>query len=624
MPGRIRGFCERLARDSRGNAVAIITAGLFPLMAAIGGGVDLTRAYMAEARLSQTCDAAALAGRKVMRETANDTGLGTTTYSIDSAGYQEINKFVAYNFPVGMFDTNGVTVTDNIAPDGELQLTLQTNVPSTIGRIVGVQSMPITVDCAAKRSGVNVDVAIAVDVTGSMGWTLDGSSSCSGSDCRITELQDALHSFLGVMDELRDQVAVGGQRVRVSIIPYNTTANIGRLLHDDDPTYIDDSGVYYATNNLGTFTTSTQVVCVEWFWWFCTRSETQTTTTWAQDGADIGEVGLDLSDFVAKGVANGLHPLDPLGYVDDNPYEWRGCVEMRTTVTDKPSQAGWVLADAYDVNGLEPGGGVPAWQPFFNVPQSGNTYGQPTGSQVDYGIAANDIWNFTPSTTATAATASRVPYNFNSAGAVTGGNTANGTYQGDRMGTDGPNKTCPDSVIPLDEWTQADLSDPSGASAAYVQNLQVRGSTYHDVGMYWALELLSTSAPFANQDNFAGLAVNKYVIFMTDGDLAPRPDIYTAFGIEESPTSQNNHTITSGNSINEHRERFELLCSTAKANSIEIYTIAFSSSITATDRTSLQGCASSPEHYKPASAAGELEAAFTSIAQNIGYLRVSQ
>ncbi|MBZ6378504.1 hypothetical protein B5C34_12550 [Pacificimonas flava] len=610
--GRKIGFCERLARDQRGNALTLVTAGLFPVLAAIGGGVDLTRAYMAEARLSQTCDAAALAGRKVMRETANDSGLGTTTYDIDQAGYQEIAKFISYNFPDGTFDTEPVQMTDDIAADGELQLSLATEVPTTIGRIVGVDSIPISVDCAAKRSGVNVDVVVVADVTGSMGNSLDN-SSCT-DDCRIDELRGAVHSFLGVMDELRDQVAVGGQRVRVGFVPYNTVVNIGRALQAEELAtgydYIDTDAVYYAdgedTNYYG-----------ESCFFYCESG-------WISTGTELGEVTLDLSEFVDSVADKGFNPLMP-GFVDDNPYEWRGCVEMRQTVTDVPGSEDWVQADAYDINGLAPDGvSVPGWQPYFVLPRGSSRYGQPTSSQVDYTLAANDIWNFSLDAIRT----DRVPYVRSTSWlgiqtGINGSNVSNSSYQNNRLGSRGPNEGCPDPVIPLGEWTQANLSDPEGGDG-YLQTLQVGGNTYHDVGMYWAAEMLSEGRPFDNLDNFNGLAINKYIVFMTDGTLQPSTGNYTAWGIEDKPTSQSNHTRTSGNAKTEHRERFKLLCGIAKAQSIEIYTIAFSTGIASADKKALRSCASSDEHYKEADEAGELEAAFTSIAQNIGYLRVSQ
>jgi hypothetical protein len=82
------GFLARLFRDRRGNTLAIVGAAMVPLAAMIGSGVDMSRAYMAKTRLQSACDAAALAGRRVM---ANDT-LGTNVEP-------EARRFFHFNFP---------------------------------------------------------------------------------------------------------------------------------------------------------------------------------------------------------------------------------------------------------------------------------------------------------------------------------------------------------------------------------------------------------------------------------------------------------------------------------------------------------------------------------------------
>ena len=92
--GRGGGFLSRLARDSRGNTLAIVGAALIPLAAMIGSGVDMSRAYMAKTRLQTACDAAALAGRRVMQ---NDTLNQTVT--------DEATRFFNYNFNQGQYGT---------------------------------------------------------------------------------------------------------------------------------------------------------------------------------------------------------------------------------------------------------------------------------------------------------------------------------------------------------------------------------------------------------------------------------------------------------------------------------------------------------------------------------------
>ena len=61
-----RSFLSRLARDRRGNTLAMMAALLIPLLAMVGSGVDMARTYMAKAKLQTACDSAATAARRVM------------------------------------------------------------------------------------------------------------------------------------------------------------------------------------------------------------------------------------------------------------------------------------------------------------------------------------------------------------------------------------------------------------------------------------------------------------------------------------------------------------------------------------------------------------------------------
>ena len=61
-----RTWLATLARDTRGNTIAIIAASIIPLAGMVGGGVDISRMYIVKTRLQHACDAGALAGRKMM------------------------------------------------------------------------------------------------------------------------------------------------------------------------------------------------------------------------------------------------------------------------------------------------------------------------------------------------------------------------------------------------------------------------------------------------------------------------------------------------------------------------------------------------------------------------------
>src|SRR5215210_7774649 len=95
---RLSGWLARLARDQKGNTLAMVGAALLPLSAMIGSGVDMSRAYMAKHRLQAACDSAALAGRRAM---VNDTLTSTVT--------SEATKFFNFNFPQGTYGTQSFT-----------------------------------------------------------------------------------------------------------------------------------------------------------------------------------------------------------------------------------------------------------------------------------------------------------------------------------------------------------------------------------------------------------------------------------------------------------------------------------------------------------------------------------
>jgi Flp pilus assembly protein TadG len=52
---RAVGLLGRLARDRKGNTIALIAASTAPLLALIGGGIDMSRGYLAQTRLTPAC-----------------------------------------------------------------------------------------------------------------------------------------------------------------------------------------------------------------------------------------------------------------------------------------------------------------------------------------------------------------------------------------------------------------------------------------------------------------------------------------------------------------------------------------------------------------------------------------
>ena len=64
-----------LLRDRAGNTLAIVAAAIAPLLAMVGGGIDMGRSYLSESRLQSACDAGVLAARKKLGSAVVADGL---------------------------------------------------------------------------------------------------------------------------------------------------------------------------------------------------------------------------------------------------------------------------------------------------------------------------------------------------------------------------------------------------------------------------------------------------------------------------------------------------------------------------------------------------------------------
>src|SRR3546814_1661680 len=97
---RFRQGARKLLRDQRGNAMFLTAAAVVPLIGFVGSAVDIGRAYMAELRLQQACDAGVLAGRRAM---------AGGTY--DSVAQAEADKMFNFNYPTDSYGSHDVGFT---------------------------------------------------------------------------------------------------------------------------------------------------------------------------------------------------------------------------------------------------------------------------------------------------------------------------------------------------------------------------------------------------------------------------------------------------------------------------------------------------------------------------------
>jgi len=209
---------SRLARDRGGNTLMIVAFSIVPLLAMVGGGIDMGRAYLTETRLQQACDAGVLAARKQL---GSQVALaGAVPASVQQMG----DSFFNINFQAGDYGSTdrafAMTLENDYAITGQASAT----VPTTVMRFFSFESIPVAANCRAELSFPNTDVMMVLDVTGSMNETLPGDSRS-----KIASLRDVVTSFHTQLEAAKK----GGSRIRYGFLTYSTNVNAGGLLQAD-------------------------------------------------------------------------------------------------------------------------------------------------------------------------------------------------------------------------------------------------------------------------------------------------------------------------------------------------------------------------------------------------------
>jgi Flp pilus assembly protein TadG len=284
------GFLSRLLRNQAGNTLAIVAAALIPLAGMIGGGLDISRGYLAKTRLQQACDAGVLAGRKVMASTG----------VISTGVTAEVQKYVNFNYPSGYLGSVSPTVTPTLGANDQIQLTISTTVPTVVMRLFKKDTIAISATCSARNDYTNIDIVLVLDVTGSMActpskatnacntyWSLNHGKTGTAADTgkkylytteeksgsvnvsRIEALRNSLANLQTQMATIETQFNTASEasrkRVRWAIVPFDQMVNAGfskdaagTTLYSRNPTWFNTTGTYQSGSKTSTRQTIAQ------------------------------------------------------------------------------------------------------------------------------------------------------------------------------------------------------------------------------------------------------------------------------------------------------------------------------------------------------------------------------
>jgi Flp pilus assembly protein TadG len=256
---KLNGFLSRLRRDQAGNVIAIVGASIIPMIAIIGGSVDISRGYMVKVRLQQACDAGALGGRQAVGEGVFDSAAATRAQAMFKA-----------NFPANYQGSKQTTFTPS-SPDGGVTVigTATTKMPTVMmglfkddDTISGLktQHIELTANCNARMEVSNSDIMMVLDTTGSMAcpnnfnkaeceaWFVTNGATAvperdaiAGANSRMSAMRTATTNFATILNAAADGNAPNAPnrpRIRFGFVPYTMAVNTGRLLLAANPNYI--------------------------------------------------------------------------------------------------------------------------------------------------------------------------------------------------------------------------------------------------------------------------------------------------------------------------------------------------------------------------------------------------
>ena len=672
---------QELRSNTAGNTLAMAGMALFPLTAMIGGGVDVSRIYLVQTRLQQACDAGALAGRRQMAGgnwNANNNAANTAAQNMFRANF-DTNAYGSYDANTA-FTENAGTVT------GTATVKLDMAVMQMFGYDTKTVAVECDASMAIPNTDVMfvLDTTGSMNCPDTGTSYCGNNGNVEAWNARIRGLRSAVKCFYETLAKRNSDEDCGSTpsagsentaHLRFGFVPYSTNVNVGKLLPNDfladNWTYQSREAVTRLENVVVDYTPGTPYVYSNEFYYQGYWSSNSTVEThynvWNSNECDSlqpedydelsGNEGakFDQESWTSGGNRITRWYTDETGtrYDYNTSYSsWRDrcTIRLRTRTlvhtreyrqVDSPVYEQQQVFSHYDykpvtfnISGLKAGGS--SWKDSLDLPV-GNQ-GLDTGVRWDGCIEERQTvrtTNFDPIPTAA--------YDLDIDLMPTTGNPATqwgplldqavwGRYGGyyntqttDTVSTTNNlsrnfSYTCANEARKLQRWDNPDDFD------SYLDNLDAIGSTYHDIGLIWGARLLSPTGIFASENATTenGGAIDRHLIFMTDGDTVTDSSQYTSYGVEwyDRRRTSANSAPSNSDLTSQVNSRFLAMCRAIKNKNITLWVVSFGNGVSSSSITNLQNCATSGKFYN-ASNSAELLNNFRTIANDISQLRLT-
>lgn len=596
---------RRLLGD-RGGAVAIyFVLTMIPLMVAVGAAVDISRAYVVKQRLCYALDAAGLA-------------VGSSNGTPEQLNGVLVSFFNA-NYPTAEI---GVPATPSLSIVGSvITVAAEATVDTTLMKVVGVGST--TVGCSAEitKSSQSIEVAMVLDITGSMAGT------------RIADLKVAASDLV----DLVVQDVQTPHYTKMALVPYSNGVNVGEhaaSVRGAVPAAKAVTNIAWfkaSAKNISGATRANPVVVTSTGHGFVTGDIVRITgvsgmtqlnnnvytvgTTTANTFQLSGVNGTGFNNYSSGGQARPCHTTGcaPVVTATNHGFNTNDRVRLTdvvgtTQVNDTTYQITRLTSDTFALAGISP------FSPtaFSNYTSGGNAWCTTAGCE--FFFFNNNAGGTRTHRISTCAT-ERI-------GAEAYSDAAPSTSPIGRQYPPTSGNVCPTATI-------TPMSSDKTMLKNTINAYTVAGSTAGHIGLAWGWYMIAPTFsylwPASSQPGAYGAdKLVKVLILMTDGAFnTPYCNGVIAADAGSGSGSNSDHincNATNGNPFTQAAT----LCTAVKAKGILLYTVGFDIGDSVEAQQVLANCATDPSFaYLPATGA-ELKNSFKSIAQSISNLRLSK
>lgn len=624
MEGVSRGWlslARRMGGDARGNVAMLFALSLPVLVLMTVGGVDIHRASTVRVNLQDALDAAALAAaRSPYTANADLQRVGLASLRANLKAYPNITLREA--------DTSFMLNSDDVVI-ARSKVDVKTLVANIFlppyGKFMD-DYLPVGAHAEVDRSSRNIEVSLALDITGSM------------QGQKLLDLKQAAKDLV----DLIVQPVQTPYYSKVALVPWSMAVNPGTYLNVARGPVIGSTNISGAVINLigpqKTITGATQ-----------TRPVVVTSSSHGFFNGDVvwitgvgGMTQLNNKPYRVTNKTTNTFELYTMSgsRVDGRLYNAfsgalgrvQKCQDSDCSITITAASHGLDTNDYVYITGVN-GMTQINNQTFLVGNVTTNTYTiDPTSNSLTAYISGGRSWCAQPGCTYYTFTNGDGNLDTHSiSDCVTerlGGEryTDAAPTASARVGRHYPSlNITPGASAPCLSSPIQPLSSNAATIKTNIDNLSTNGVTAGQIGIAWGWYMVAPNFgslwPSAAAAPYDPSETLKAVIIMTDGEFnAPYCKGVIAQGYGAASSVSNGCSPDNGDPFAQSRG----LCDAMKAQGVIVYTVGFQIAVGAASDSLLRDCASTPTSYYNAASGADLSAAFAAIGRDITRLRISK